>query len=112
MLKTLSASWCLRRVAIICGRSDVVQPLDAWLTLLGALTILLPPDADAQTLYRAFTSGRISAVIVSNPPASDTLLREIRETGVPLTLLCAPGDGEDAALGVLMDGVRFFTEGE
>lgn len=111
MLRLLSAAWRARRVLLIGGSNDAAEPLEAWLTLLGARCACLPPDADAQTLYRALTDGRVFAVIVCGAPASDVLLEEVRETGVPLTILCRGDDAQEAALSALHVGARFLSEG-
>jgi len=110
MLRQLSAVWRARRVLLIGGREDAAATLEAWLTVLGARCQSLPPDADAETLNRTLTAGRIFAVIVCHPPASGTLLTEIREAGVPLTMICKSGDAQDAALRALCFGVRFTEE--
>lgn len=112
MLQMLAAAWRTRRVLLIGGRDDVLVPLEAWLTMLGALPVCLPQDAPPETLYRAMTRERVCAVIVASPPAGNTLLDEIRESGVPLTLLCAPGDGQDAALGALIFGAHRLLDGD
>ena len=111
MLRLLSAAWRARRVLLIGSGNDASEPLEAWLTLLGARWTCLPPAADAQTLYRALTDGRVFAVIVCGAPASDVLLEEVRETGVPLTILCRGDDAQEAALCALHFGARFLAEG-
>lgn len=112
MLSQMSAAWRMRRV-LICGSADSAAPqLCAWLAVLGARPACLSADAGSETLCRALTSGRVSAVIICSPPASPALLDEIRESGVPLALLCPQGDAQEAALRALMFGAQFFEEGE
>lgn len=110
MLRQLGAVWRARRVLLIGGKGDTAPTLEAWLTVLGARCLSLPPDADAETLNRTLTAGRVFSVIVCQPPASDTLLTEIREAGVPLAILCPPGDTQEAALCALRFGTRFVEE--
>ena len=111
MIKTLCAAWRGRRVILIGGRADVCAPLEAWLTLLGARPAHLPPDASPEALSRALTDGRVAAVLVSAPPPSPILLREVREAGVPLLLPCEGDDGQDAALGALIAGAAALVDG-
>ena len=111
MLSRLAAAWRAQRVLLIGGSSDAAQPLEAFLTILGARCKILPPDTDAETIYRHLTDGRVFAVIVCRPPAGDALLGEIRETGVPLTILCPEGEAQDAALCALRFGMRYVEEG-
>ena len=110
MLRQLSAVWRARRVLLIGGREDAAVTLEAWLTVLGARCQSLLPDADAETLNRTLTAGRVFAVIVTSAPAGDALLTEIREAGVPLTMICKSGDAQDAALHALTFGTRFVEE--
>ena len=110
MLSQLCAAWRARRVLIIGSGDDASAPLNAFLTILGARCQILPPDADAQTLYRTLTDGRVFAVIVCRPPAGDVLLTEIRETGAPLTILCSGDEAQEAALCALRFGARFVEE--
>lgn len=110
MLSQLCAAWRAQRVLIIGSGDDASEPLNAYLTILGARCQILPPDADAQTIYRSLTDGRVFAVIVCRPPAGDVLLTEIRETGVPLTVLCSGDDPQEAALGALRFGALYVSE--
>ena len=112
------SQWRARRVLIVGGADDAAQLLCALLTALGARPACLPPQSSAETLYRALTDGRVCAVIVSDPcalhrtpGAYGTLLTEIHQTGVPLTLLCPAGDAQETAMRTLMFGARFFEEG-
>ena len=110
MLCQLCAVWRARRVLLISEGTDAGATLQSWLTILGARCESLPPDTSAEDLYRALTAGRTFAVIVCDRAAEKTLLNEIRETGVPLTILCPAGDAQEIALRALMLGERFLSE--
>ena len=110
MLCQLCAAWRARRVLLISEGKDAGATLQSWLTILGARCVSLPPDTSAEDLYRALTAGRTFAVIVCDGAASKTLLCEIRETGVPLTILCSKGDAQEIALRALHLGKRFLSE--
>lgn len=102
MLHQLNTAWRARRVLII-GRADRVSLFaQAFLAELGARPARIAPGQDAETLCRALSEGRISAILVpclrQLAPEDDllaqlrallTLLGEAREAGVPLTLLCS-----------------------
>lgn len=109
MLCQLCAAWRARRVLLISEGTDTSATLQDWLTILGARCTSLPPDTDAENLYRALTAGRVFAVILCCR-ARDTLLCEIREAGVPLTILCPAGDAQEIALRALHLGERFLSE--
>ena len=102
MLEKLNANWRARRVLLVGSADRATQWMQALLTELGAKPARIPPSAGAEPLCRAMTAGRISAVIVpalsTLAPGKDaagqlaalaSLLREIREAGVPLTILCS-----------------------
>lgn len=112
MLQKLCAAWRARRV-VICGDGPCAAPqLCAWLTILGARPVCLSEDAPSVTLMRALTDGRVSAALVCCGHLPPALAAEIREAGVPLTLLIPPASGEDGALRALAFGARFFAEGD
>ena len=110
MLCQLCAAWRARRVLLISEGTDAGATLQSWLTILGARCICLPQDTGAEELYQALTAGRTFAVIVCGAAANKTLLCEIRETGVPLTILCPEGDVQEIALRALHLGERFLSE--
>lgn len=102
LLTHLNGAWRARRVLLIGGTDLQTRFTDALLTELGAKTARLPPSAARDTLFRALSTSRVSAVIVpcahalssscdpfAHLRALDTLLTEIREAGIPLTLLCS-----------------------
>ena len=113
------SQWRARRVLIIGSADDAAQLLCSLLTALGARPACLLPESTSETLYRALTDGRVSAVIVSDPrslrktpDAYGKLLTEVHQTGIPLTIICPAGDAQEAALRALMFGAQFFTEGQ
>lgn len=99
MLTQLQAAWRARRVLLVAGADRFGLFMQALLTELGAKPARIPAHADAQTLCRALSSGRISAVIVpaahalapggvaAQLGALITVLSEAREAGVPLVML-------------------------
>ena len=104
MLHRLTAAWRLRRVLLIGGTDAQNQYTQALLESLGARPARIPPDARAHTLNRALCAGRIGAVIIPSAhalcaeslhkqlSALHLILSEIREAGVPLTILCSHED--------------------
>jgi len=105
MLEKLAKAWRARRVLLI-GLPDAQNLYaEALLCALGARPARLPPDAKAHTLCRALTSGRIGAVMIpcmqdvaagssltQRLDALGLILREMREAGVPLGILCSHED--------------------
>lgn len=100
MLDRLYESWRARRVLIIGGTDQQTAFVQALLDTLGAKAARIPPCMQAETLCRALSAGRISAVIVPQAHtlsvgkdavehlrALDVLLTEVREAGVPLLIL-------------------------
>lgn len=105
MLNQLTAAWRARRVLLIGGPDAQNLYTEALLAALGARAARIPPDSRADTLSRALLRGRIGAVIVPSAHALtdgcdlfaqlhalDLILREIREAGVPLCILCSHED--------------------
>lgn len=102
MLNQLHTAWRARRVLLV-GRADrICLFMQAFLEELGAKTARIAPGTDAETLCRALSDGRISAIVVPDTRALALqeepvahlsalllLLGEAREAGVPLTLLCS-----------------------
>jgi len=102
LLDKLNANWGARRVLLVGGADRPTQFMEALLTELGAKPARIPAASGSETLCRAMTAGRISAVIVpalhalapdrdaaGQLAALTTLLTEAREAGVPLTILCS-----------------------
>lgn len=99
MIHHLHAAWRARRVLLIGGTDRPSLFIKTLLDELGAKTLRLSPDFQAETLHRALTKGRVSAVIVpcmrlltqgsmiEQLSALITLLSEAREAGVPLVIL-------------------------
>ena len=105
MLDQLTAAWRARRVLLIGGPDMQNLCMQDLLFALGARPARIPPDSKPHTLNRAMTNGRVSAVIVpsmhalgtpgdlfSRLHALETLLGEMRETGIPLCILCSQED--------------------
>jgi len=106
LLNPLHTAWRARRVLLIAKDDRLSAFLTAFLEELGAKPARLAPGANAQTLCRAMTAGRIGAVIVpamrdlspgedlfTSLSALHLLLGEMREAGVPLALF-----GSDAGV--------------
>ena len=102
MLDKLNQHWRARRVLLVGGAYGLTAFTAALLTELGAKTARIPCACSREALFRALCAGRISAVIVPelhalcptpDAPAQlaalDALMSEIREAGVPLTILCS-----------------------
>ena len=88
--------WRGKRVLIVGDRGGLCAFLIAVLDEIGARPVCVSDRADAQTLCRALTAGRVSAAILPGEmtgrslperlEATLTLTREVREAGVPLLL--------------------------
>ena len=102
MLDQLTQVWRARHVLLVGGTDVLCACLQALLTELGARPARIPASASSETLCRAMTAGRISAVIVPGAhalspqrdaphqlAAIDALITEVREAGVPLLILCS-----------------------
>lgn len=102
MLEKLNHHWQARRVLLLGSAEGLTPFVEALLTELGAKPARLPCSGSPETLCRALQAGRISAVILPElqslcPEGSAirqlstlvTLFTEIREAGVPLTLLAS-----------------------
>lgn len=99
MLQRLHAAWRARRVLLLGGTDCLTLFMHTLLEELGARPARLSVPCEAQTLERALHEGRIACVIVTRLHALcegtaarqlhalDALLTEIREAGVPLTIL-------------------------
>lgn len=99
MIHHLHAAWRARRVLLIGGTDRPSLFMQTLLDELGAKTLRLSPGFQTETLHRALTKGRVSAVIVpcmrllaqgsaiEQLSALMTLLSEAREAGVPLVIL-------------------------
>lgn len=141
MLDQLMQVWRARHVLLVGGTDVLCACFQALLTELGARPARIPPSASSETLCRSMTSGRISAVIVPRAHAltpekdaarqlfaSDALLTEVREAGIPLLILCSDAPvyraqprpwlaEEDDALGgqtregLLQSLVQLYAEG-
>ncbi len=107
--------WRGKRVLIVGDRGGLCAFLIAVLDEIGARPVCVSDRADAQTLCRALTAGRVSAAILPGEmtgrslperlEATLTLTREMREAGVPLLLAMS-----DAA--VYRGGGRMNEAGE
>ncbi len=96
MLEAMLEGWRGRRVLIVGNRNGLCAFLIAVLEEIGARPICVSDRADAQTLCRALTAGRIGAAVLlgemtgrSLPErlaATLALTEEIREAGVPLLM--------------------------
>ena len=102
MLDKLNAAFTARRVLLVGGHDRMTLFFESLLSALGARPARIPPSSGAETVCRALTAGRVSALIVPSLPsfapdrdvagqlaALSTLLGEAREAGVPLTILCS-----------------------
>jgi len=99
MIHQLHAAWRARRVLLIGGEDRSTRFMQALLSELGGRTAQLAPGFDPETLHRALTAGRVSAVVVpcmrrfacgganAQLTALITLLDEVREAGIPLVIL-------------------------
>ena len=112
MLEAMLEGWRGKRVLIVGDRGGLCAFLIAVLDEIGARPVCVSDRADAQTLCRALTAGRVSAAILpgemtgrSLPEATLALTREVREAGVPLLLAMS-----DAA--VYRGGGRMNEAGE
>lgn len=98
----LGCAWRARHVLLAAHSGRMTGFMQALLDELGAKCARISPCADAETLCRAMTSARISALIVpqldalapgqSIPERIGALLRlldEAREAGIPLVILCS-----------------------
>lgn len=105
MLEALLSAWRARRVLLIGGPDAQLCSIRALLSALGARPSCIPADSGAAALNRAMREGRVSAVIIPSAHALrtdgslfdqlhtlDLILRETREAGIPLLLLCSHGD--------------------
>lgn len=105
MLEALLSAWRARRVLLIGGPDAQSLSIEALLCALGARPARLPAGSKAHTLNAAMLEGRVSAVIVPGAHALeesgdlfaqlhalDLILRETREAGIPLLLLCSHED--------------------
>lgn len=96
MLEAMLEGWRGRRVLIVGDGNGLSAFLIAVLDEIGARPACVSDRADAQTLCRALTTGRIGAVILLGEmtggglperlAATLTLTEEIREAGVPLLI--------------------------
>ena len=96
MLEAMLEGWRGKRVLIVGDRGGLCAFLIAVLDEIGARPVCVSDRADAQTLCRALTAGRVSAAILPGEmtgrslperlEATLTLTREMREAGVPLLL--------------------------
>ena len=96
MLEAMLEGWRGKRVLIVGDRGGLCAFLIAVLDEIGARPACVSDRADAQTLCRALTAGRVGAVILPGEvtgrglperlAATLTLTEEIREAGVPLLL--------------------------
>jgi len=99
MIHQLHAAWRARRVLLVGGTDRTALLMQTLLDELGAKTARLAPGFRAETLHRALTEGRVSAVIA---PCMRTLIQgtvteqlsalimllcEAREAGIPLVIL-------------------------
>lgn len=102
MLDKLNAAFTARRVLLVGGHDRMTLFFESLLGALGARPARIPPSSGAETVCRALTAGRVSALIVPSLPslapqrdeagqlaALSMLLGEAREAGVPLTILCS-----------------------
>lgn len=115
MLEAMLEGWRGKRVLIVGDRGGLCAFLIAVLDEIGARPVCVSDRADAQTLCRALTAGRVSAAILPGEmtgrslperlEATLTLTREVREAGVPLLLAMS-----DAA--VYRGGGRMNETGE
>lgn len=115
MLEAMLEGWRGKRVLIVGDRGGLCAFLIAVLDEIGARPVCVSDRADAQTLCRALTAGRVSAAILPGEmtgrslperlEATLTLTREVREAGVPLLLAMS-----DAA--VYRGGGRMNEAGE
>ena len=96
VLEAMLEGWRGRRVLIVGERSGLCAFLIAVLEEIGARPTCISDRADAQTLCRALTAGRIGTVILLGEmtgcglperlAATLTLTEEIREAGVPMLI--------------------------
>ena len=115
MLEAMLEGWRGKRVLIVGDRGGLCAFLIAVLDEIGARPVCVSDRADAQTLCRALTAGRVSAAILPGEmtgrslperlEATLALTREMREAGVPLLLAMS-----DAA--VYRGGGRMNEAGE
>ena len=115
MLEAMLEGWRGKRVLIVGDRGGLCAFLIAVLDEIGARPVCVSDRADAQTLCRALTAGRVSTAILPGEmtgrslperlEATLTLTREVREAGVPLLLAMS-----DAA--VYRGGGRMNEAGE
>ena len=115
MLEAMLEGWRGKRVLIVGDRGGLCAFLIAVLDEIGARPMCVSDRADAQTLCRALTAGRVSAAILPGEmtgrslperlEATLTLTQEVREAGVPLLLAMS-----DAA--VYRGGGRMNEAGE
>ena len=99
MIHQLHAAWRARRVLLIGSTDRTTLYMQALLRELGARSALLAPGFQPETLHRALTKGRVSAVIVpcmrlfaqgsitEQLAALIALMTEVREAGIPLVIL-------------------------
>jgi len=99
MIHQLHAAWRARRVLLIGSADRLTLHMQALLSELGARPAQLAPGSEPETLHRALTQGRVSAVVVprmrllthgdacSRLAMLAVLLNEVREAGVPLVIL-------------------------
>ncbi len=104
MKATLLAGWRARRVVLAGGADGLCLWMQAMLGELGAKVVRIGAHADTQTLCRALSSGRTSALIVpcahrlagedvcAQLASLRVLLGEAREAGVPLVMLLSDED--------------------
>ena len=64
MLEKLNAAWAARRALLVGGHDRMTLFTEALLSALGARPARIPTSSGAETLNRALTAGRISALIV------------------------------------------------
>ena len=101
VLDKLLSTWRARRVLIVGGKDALTPWMNAILSELGARPVCVTPGCGAEALCRVMNDGRVSAVIIPAAhtlhegglemqlSALSTLLCEVREAGVPLTILCS-----------------------
>ena len=117
MLNQLLTAWRARRVLIV-GRADRISLFaQAFLAELGARPARIAPGQDAETLCRALSEGRVSAILVpclrALAPEDDllaqlhallTLLGEAREAGAFLAAIAREHAGRGERLAFIAGG--------
>ena len=68
MLDKLNAAFTARRVLLVGGHDRMTLFFESLLGALGARPARIPPSSGAETVCRALTAGRVSALIVPSLP--------------------------------------------